>query len=43
MNWEFLAPLPHSVTVPTRTMTYDSDNRLYIPRAEHGQPSIRQC
>jgi RHS repeat-associated protein len=29
VNWEFLAPPPHSVTVPTRTMTYDSDNRLY--------------
>ncbi|MDE3100210.1 MAG: RHS repeat protein, partial [Verrucomicrobiota bacterium] len=29
VNWEFLAPLPHSVTVPTRTMTYDSDNRLH--------------
>ena len=28
MDWEFAAPLPHSVTVPTRTMTYDDDNRL---------------
>ena len=28
MAWEFAAPLPHSVTVPTRTMTYDVDNRL---------------
>ena len=28
MAWEFAAPLPHSVTVPTRTMTYDDDNRL---------------
>jgi len=28
MQWEFAAPLPHSVTVPTRTMTYDNDNRL---------------
>jgi RHS repeat-associated protein len=28
MGWEFAAPLPHSVTVPTRTMTYDADNRL---------------
>ena len=28
MAWEFAAPLPHSVTVPTRNMTYDDDNRL---------------
>jgi RHS repeat-associated protein len=28
MAWEFAAPLPHSTTVPTRTMTYDDDNRL---------------
>ena len=28
MNWEFAAPLPHSNSVPTRTMTYDDDNRL---------------
>jgi len=28
MQWEFAAPLPHAVTVPTRTMTYDDDNRL---------------
>ena len=28
LAWEFAAPLPHSVTVPTRTMTYDVDNRL---------------
>ena len=28
MAWEFAAPLPHPVTVPTRTMTYDDDNRL---------------
>jgi RHS repeat-associated protein len=28
MAWEFAAPLPHPVTVPTRTMTYDNDNRL---------------
>ncbi len=28
MNWEFVAPLPHTTTVPTRTMTYDDDNRL---------------
>lgn len=28
MAWEFAAPLPHSATVPTRTMTYDADNRL---------------
>ncbi len=26
--WEFAAPLPHTTTVPTRTMTYDEDNRL---------------
>ena len=28
MAWEFAAPLPHVATVPTRTMTYDDDNRL---------------
>jgi len=28
ISWEFAAPLPHSTTVPTRTMTYDADNRL---------------
>ena len=28
MGWEFAAPLPHSNSVPTRTMTYDDDNRL---------------
>ena len=28
LAWEFAAPLPHAVTVPTRTMTYDADNRL---------------
>jgi len=28
MAWEFAAPLPHVATVPTRTMTYDADNRL---------------
>ncbi|MEI6076402.1 MAG: RHS repeat-associated core domain-containing protein [Verrucomicrobiota bacterium] len=28
LAWEFAAPLPHSGTVPTRTMTYDDDNRL---------------
>ena len=25
---EFTAPLPHSSTIPTRTMSYDDDNRL---------------
>jgi RHS repeat-associated protein len=28
MAWEFAAPLPHTNTPPTRTMTYDADNRL---------------
>ena len=28
MQWEFAAPLPHTNTLPTRTMTYDDDNRL---------------
>jgi RHS repeat-associated protein len=28
MHWEFAAPLPHTNTPPTRTMTYDDDNRL---------------
>ena len=28
VEWEFAAPLPHSNSVPTRTMTYDDDNRL---------------
>jgi RHS repeat-associated protein len=27
-DWEFKGPLPHSNSIPTRTMTYDSDNRL---------------
>jgi RHS repeat-associated protein len=27
-QWEFAAPLPHTNTPPTRTMTYDADNRL---------------
>jgi RHS repeat-associated protein len=27
-QWEFAAPLPHTNTPPTRTMTYDDDNRL---------------
>ena len=26
--WEFAAPLPHSNTPPSRTMTFDDDNRL---------------
>jgi RHS repeat-associated protein len=28
MGFEFVAPQPHVLTVPTRTMTYDDDNRL---------------
>jgi len=28
MAWEFAAPLPHTNTPPTRTMTYDDNNRL---------------
>lgn len=28
MQWEFGAPLPHSNSLPTRTMAYDDDNRL---------------
>jgi RHS repeat-associated protein len=28
MQWEFKGPMPHSNSVPTRTMTYDNDNRL---------------
>jgi YD repeat-containing protein len=28
MAWEFAAPLPHPASIPTRTMTYDDDNRL---------------
>ena len=28
MAWEFAAPLPHTNAPPTRTMTYDPDNRL---------------
>src|SRR5258707_15792002 len=31
--WEFAAPLPHSNSVPTRTMTFDADNRLYAINA----------
>jgi RHS repeat-associated protein len=28
IQWEFAAPLPHTNAPPTRTMTYDDDNRL---------------
>jgi len=28
VQWEFKGPLPHSNAPPTRTMTYDNDNRL---------------
>ena len=28
MQWEFIAPLPHTNTPPTRMMTYDADNQL---------------
>ncbi|MGD0614271.1 MAG: RHS repeat-associated core domain-containing protein, partial [Verrucomicrobiota bacterium] len=28
VGWEFAAPLPHAATLPTRTMTYDDDDRL---------------
>jgi RHS repeat-associated protein len=28
MQWEFAAPLPPTSALPTRTMTYDADNRL---------------
>ncbi len=28
VEWEFAAPLPHAYTPPTRTMTYDDDNRI---------------
>jgi RHS repeat-associated protein len=28
MQWEFLAPQPHTNLPPTRTMTYDADNEL---------------
>ena len=28
MDWEFVAPLPQAYTPPSRTMTYDNDNRL---------------
>jgi RHS repeat-associated protein len=28
VQWEFAAPLPHTNAPPTRTMTYDDDNRL---------------
>ena len=28
VQWEFAGPLPHAVTVPTRNMTFDDDNRL---------------
>lgn len=29
VQWEFAAPLPHMTNAPTRTMTYDDDNRLW--------------
>jgi RHS repeat-associated protein len=28
VSWEFAAPLPHTNAPPTRTMTYDDDNRI---------------
>jgi RHS repeat-associated protein len=28
VQWEFAGPLPQPLSVPTRTMTYDDDNRL---------------
>ncbi len=28
MTWEFAAPLPHTNSLPTRTMTYNADNQL---------------
>ncbi len=28
MQWEFIAPLPHTNAPPSRMMTYDNDNRL---------------
>lgn len=28
VEWEFAAPLPHASTPPSRTMTYDDDNRI---------------
>jgi RHS repeat-associated protein len=28
VQWEFLAPLPHAYTPPTRNMTFDDDDRL---------------
>jgi RHS repeat-associated protein len=28
-QWEFAAPLPHTNTLTSRTMTYDADNRLH--------------
>lgn len=28
VEWEFAAPLPHAASLPTRTMTYDDDNRI---------------
>ena len=42
LAWEFAAPVPHPVTVPTRTMEYDDDNRLktFKGRAGH-QPKRR--
>ncbi len=27
-GWEFAAPLPHAYTPPTRTLTFDDDNRI---------------
>ena len=28
IEWEFAAPMPHAYTPPSRTMTYDDDNRI---------------
>ncbi len=39
-QWEFAAPLPHAVTVPTRTMTYDDDNRLATVDGNNVTPDL---
>lgn len=34
-DWEFKGPLPHAFTLPTRNMTYDTDDRLLTFNGTH--------
>jgi RHS repeat-associated protein len=35
VEWEFAAPLPHAYTPPSRTMTFDDDNRILTFNGEN--------